>query len=93
VEQFTVGRQNVRLINYTTYINGEDDFAADINHLTRRTYVEIAGHISAMLNDYFNEDVARTANVLRWLVNEINQLVGHGVRPRRKTTTGAPARF
>lgn len=71
VEQFAAEQPNVRIVNYTSYINGDDDFLGDINHLTRRKHVEIAGQISVVLNDYFNEDVTKTASAFRWAVNSI----------------------
>jgi FkbH-like protein len=59
-EGFATGRRNVRIVNFTDIVTGDDDFAAGINHLKRRKYLELAGRISAVLNDYFDEDVAGT---------------------------------
>lgn len=59
-EAFASGRSNVRLVNFTEVVAGDDDFADGINHLKRRKYLEIAGRITAVLNDYFGDDVAGT---------------------------------
>jgi hypothetical protein len=69
VEAFAAGQPNVRLVNFTDHVSGEDDFTAGINHMTRRKYFEIARQISGVLNDYFDEEVGGAVNRYRWLVN------------------------
>ncbi|NNM45344.1 hypothetical protein [Knoellia koreensis] len=58
-EAFASSRPNVRTVNLTELVESQADFAAGINHLRRAKYLELAGRISAELNDYFGDDVTR----------------------------------
>ena len=58
-QAFASSRPNVRTVNLTELVESQADFAAGINHLRRAKYLELAGRISAELNDYFGDDVTR----------------------------------
>lgn len=81
-EAFASSRPNVRTVNLTELIESEADFADGINHLKRAKYLELAGRISAELNDYFGDDVTATVradqSLLRRARRKLRQVLRRG---------------
>lgn len=56
IETELTNTSNIKIINYTKYINGQEDYAGGhINHFQARVYYEIAVDIIRIIDEYYND--------------------------------------
>lgn len=70
VENEFYNLENVKIINFTKYVESQKDFGDCINHFSKQVYYKAAQDIASIINDYSDKDIKRY-NKLQYYAQKI----------------------